>query len=372
MSSPEVVRKFFLLMGFSLVVLILPMAGLAFWGIPWSSLVSFPPYIAPVNVAPFSLPVFCLYLSVAAGVVGIGIWLGRAKVDREVNVTRSNGRFPWWGWVALVLNLVWWILAWSRFSWFVSLQKHTFTPFWITYIIVVNGLLQKTKGWCPLLNRPVFLLILFPVSGLFWWYFEYLNQFVHNWYYVGVDFGPFAYVFYASIAFSTVLPAVYSTYELLLQTDWLQNRFHGLWSLRIIKRRAALVLGMMSCCVGLIFIGKYPNELFPLLWVAPLILGFCLLEFSGETTHVSPIFKGDWRPVVASALAALVCGVFWEMWNSKSLAMWHYSIPYVHRFPLFEMPILGYMGYLPFGIECMLVAGVVESLLSGEKWEDKS
>jgi hypothetical protein len=66
--------------------------------------------------------------------------------------------------------------------------------------------------------------------------------------------------------------------------------------------------------------------------------------------------KGDWRPTVSAALAALLCGFFWEMWNYHSLAKWIYSIPYVERIKIFEMPILGYMGYLPFGLLCIEVS----------------
>jgi hypothetical protein len=31
-------------------------------------------------------------------------------------------------------------------------------------------------------------------------------------------------------------------------------------------------------------------------------------------------------------------------------------VPFVQRWPVFEMPLLGYTGYLPFGLECGLVA----------------
>ena len=42
------------------------------------------------------------------------------------------------------------------------------------------------------------------------------------------------------------------------------------------------------------------------------------------------------------------------MWNYVSLAKWAYSIFCVDRFKLFEMPLPGYAGYLPFGLECLL------------------
>jgi hypothetical protein len=63
---------------------------------------------------------------------------------------------------------------------------------------------------------------------------------------------------------------------------------------------------------------------------------------------------------VAAAMAALICGGFWEMWNFFSLAKWKYSIPFVHRYLIFEMPLLGYAGYLPFGLQCAVVGSLLE------------
>ena len=61
----------------------------------------------------------------------------------------------------------------------------------------------------------------------------------------------------------------------------------------------------------------------------------------------------------APLVGALICGFFWEMWNYFSLARWTYTIPFVQRFHLFEMPILGYGGYLPFGLACLLAGRLV-------------
>jgi hypothetical protein len=69
--------------------------------------------------------------------------------------------------------------------------------------------------------------------------------------------------------------------------------------------------------------------------------------------------RGDWRPLLQPALAGLACGFFWELWSYGSLAQWHYSIPHVQRFHLFEMPVLGYAGYLPFGVLCAVVADLL-------------
>ena len=58
-------------------------------------------------------------------------------------------------------------------------------------------------------------------------------------------------------------------------------------------------------------------------------------------------------------MASLLCGLFWELWNLRSLAHWSYAIPFVDRFHLFAMPLLGYAGYVPFGLECLVVADLV-------------
>ena len=51
------------------------------------------------------------------------------------------------------------------------------------------------------------------------------------------------------------------------------------------------------------------------------------------------------------------------MWNYGSLARWIYDVPYVGRFKFFEMPVLGYAGYLPFGWECAVIGdGLAEWL----------
>ena len=66
--------------------------------------------------------------------------------------------------------------------------------------------------------------------------------------------------------------------------------------------------------------------------------------------------RGDWRPIVIPSMAGLLCGLLWELWNSQSLAHWEYSIPYLHAYQIFEMPVLGYAGYVPFGLACVICA----------------
>jgi hypothetical protein len=103
----------------------------------------------------------------------------------------------------------------------------------------------------------------------------------------------------------------------------------------------------------------WPETFFSALWLAPLaVLAGAQALVLGES-YFAPLARGEWRCVVQPALAALACGFLWELWNFGSLAKWHYSIPLVQRFHLFEMPLLGYAGYLPFGVFCALVMELI-------------
>lgn len=336
----------------------LPLLGVWLAGKNVSSYLEFPPVTRYVRHGPFS---WVFFFSIAIFVflmvypfIRQGL-KGRRPSDRE-----RPRAFPWWGYGGLLLGVVSWVLSWSRFSWFAPYQLHTFTPLWVSYIIVVNALAWRRSGRCPMLRLPRHFLALFPVSAGFWWFFEYLNRFVQNWYYVQVQqFSPLEYFLLATGPFSTVLPAVLSTRELLLTFPSIQSAFESTMKIEYRNPRFLGLLFLIAYAVGLALIGVYPNYLFPLLWMSPAVIIISLQALTGERHIFSPTVQGDWRIIVSSSVAALICGFFWEMWNYYSLAKWIYSVPFVHRFSVFEMPVLGYAGYLPFGIECSVIGGMV-------------
>ncbi len=347
----------------------LPLLGVILAGQPLERYLEFPPRTRYVEHEPFSWSVFVVLAIAILGtvypfVVRISSSLARISDlgSRRSSVTLHASRvtrhvLPWWGWLGVGLTAVAWVLAWTRFPWFEPFQPFTFTPLWLGYILVVNAWTFARTGRCMMLDRPRYFLSLFPLSSAFWWFFEYLNRFVQNWYYVGVqEFTPLEYFIHGTIPFSTVLPAVLGTTEWLASYPRLSAGLDKWRPIRIANTKlvgwSVLALG----AGGLVGIGVWPNYLFPLVWVAPLVLITALQAVSGEETIFFTLSHGEWRPIWLPALAALLCGLFWEMWNVKSLAHWEYAIPFVHRFQVFQMPILGYAGYLPFGLECVAVA----------------
>ncbi|KPJ75866.1 MAG: hypothetical protein AMJ54_13710 [Deltaproteobacteria bacterium SG8_13] len=357
-------KFFFKLTALALMLLGLPLLGVWMAGLPIERYLQFPPEAIYVQHAAFSWPAFFAYLAfillvtVPLLTTGLRAWrqLGSQRLRKPV------GGLPWWGWLGAASGIVFWVLAWTRFNWFASLQAHTFTPLWLSYILVINALKFRACGRCMLTDRPGYLLLLFPTSALFWWFFEYLNRFVQNWQYQGTSFGPGEYLLYATISFSTVLPAVLGTRDLLLESRWIEAGFHSYHRLKFRHPRLLATGALLAASAGLTGIGIWPDRLFPLLWVSPLLILVSQQAVLGEEHILDPIGRGDWRMVTACAGAALICGFFWEMWNFYSLAQWVYHIPFVDRFKVFEMPILGYAGYLPFGLQCAVIGAMVDTV----------
>jgi hypothetical protein len=338
------------------LILGLPLLGLLLAGY------SLPPNLTifPIPTEPGELSISWLACGMLALLIASTLTPAICRFFKFPVITRRQSfhpwPFPWWGWMALLWVAGSWTLAWTRFSWFEPWQPHTFPLLWVGYILALNALTYKRTGQCMMTHRPRLLCQLLLLSAGFWWAFEYLNQFVNNWHYVNLpDTSHFEYVLFTTIAFSTVLPAVLSTYEWLSTFPRLTVPFENWHSLpgMIVQPTGWVFFSVSSMGLGLI--GIWPTLLFPLLWLCPLFLLLGIQFIRKEKTCFHGLVQGDWRPVFLSALAALLCGFWWELWNANSLVHWEYTLPYVHAFKIFKMPILGYAGYLPFGLTCLAI-----------------
>lgn len=331
-----------------------PLLGLALAGVPLSGYLALPPRATFVPHASFEWSWFAALSLPVAGAAAL-FWIAIANARPETDA-QPRSRFPWWGWLGVGLGAAGWYLAWHGGGLPPEWRRDAFTPLWFGYVLAINGLAYRRFGWSLLTHRTGWFMALFPASAGFWWLFEYLNQFVGNWHYAGAGAdGAWDYFVRASLPFSTVLPAVAGTWSWLRQFPRLDAM-----ALPVLRGHATFArLALPGGALALACVGVWPETLFPALWVAPLLVLWGLQELLLGETLLTPLQQGDWRPLLQPALAALVCGLFWEFWNSGSLAKWHYSIPHVQRFYIFEMPLLGYAGYLPFGVECALVMDLI-------------
>ncbi len=267
-------------------------------------------------------------------------------------------RFPVHGWVGLALIALVWPLNWGLSG----LRTHLlFFPLWLGYCLLVDGLVLRRDGDSLLSRSWSRYLGLFLVSAPAWWLFEAINLRTANWVYLGRErFSDSEYAVLATIAFSTVIPAVFGTAELLRGSAALT----GMRTSRpLLASPSAPTAMLVTGVLMLALLLRWPRLFFALVWLALWLILEPLNHWLGHRTLLAPLRRGDRRPLVALAGGALVCGFFWELWNWHSYPKWTYEVPFVGFLRVFEMPLLGYGGYLPFALELFAIYHLVTGLL---------
>ena len=343
------------LSAYFLIIVMSPLLGAWLAEKPINNYMAFPPIPEASQPQAFSWIVFLLItLLIITSLSFFVVKIVSIKISQATDQKKIKS-FPFWGWSGVFFLLIFWIIAWTRLPLFESIQRFTFTPLWLVYILVINALSFHRTGHCCLTDRTAYFIWLFPLSAAFWWSFEYLNRFVSNWYYIGVsDLSPWQYFLQCTLSFSTVLPAILSTSELLNTFPRISNGLDTFPKFHITKPQFCAWFLINISVSALMGLAIWPQYLFSLVWLIPISLITGLHLLTGQPPLLSEISTGNWQRIWRLAIAGLICGFFWEMWNINSLAHWKYNVPYVHHFMIFEMPLIGYAGYLPFGIVCGL------------------
>jgi hypothetical protein len=253
------------------------------------------------------------------------------------------------GWLGLLLVAVLWPA-----NWFLpGLRTHVlFFPLWLGALAFVDAWTERRDGSSLATRSPRGFLALFALSIPLWWLFEGANAVLANWEYRGRErFGALEYALWCSLAFSSVVPAILVLSEWARGLRWLARgpwRARDGWSFVPSRRLEA---GLLALGAALLFVTlRWPRACYPLVWVAGVFLLEPLARWRGRPALLGSLGRGDGRPSLALAVGGLACGFLWELWNARSYPKWIYHTPGVDGPRLFEMPLLGYLGYLPFAL----------------------
>ena len=265
---------------------------------------------------------------------------------------------PYRGLLGLILICVAWPFSWAESG--TGLQ-YTFFPLWLGFILAVDGLVLRRTGTSLIVRSPKIMAMMFILAIPYWWMFEAINQVIQNWVYIGSN--PETNLFsliQTSLAFSVVIPAVFEVSELVGSFNFI-NRFARMPALVLNRQQVAIIgiLGVLSLAALL----TWPKYLFPITWLSLFFIFDPINYLTGRPSITANVRHGDWRLVVAFALGALICGFFWEMWNYQATISWQYNIGFFDFARIFHMPLLGYGGYLPFGLETYAMFHFVVGLL---------
>jgi hypothetical protein len=264
-------------------------------------------------------------------------------VESRVTLKQRTPR----AWAGVLLLAVCWPL-----DWLLPGERRTaylFFPLWLGYILLVDAWVAKRRGDSIWTRSRAGFAWLFVLSAPVWWLFELLNWRTGNWEYLGAElFTRTEYYLLCTLCFSVVMPAVFETAELVRSFRWVE-RFASGARVAPTRRLLAGLLAAGLAMLGLLLV--WPRIFYPFIWAWLVLILEPLNHWTGRPHFLEDLRHGDWRRVFSLSLGALICGLFWEMWNYYSHPKWVYHTPGAGFVHVFEMPLLGYGGYVPFGLE---------------------
>ncbi|MDX6499367.1 MAG: hypothetical protein QOG23_2627 [Blastocatellia bacterium] len=255
-----------------------------------------------------------------------------------------------------------------------QLVGHWFTPIvWTGYILFVDALLYKFSGRSPLMTDRLELLLIAVLSIGIWWLCEFYNapRFWKSdlelwWHYHNLEPNPFLRRVGYDWAFATIFPLLFLTAE-LFRVLLFKKKGGGL-TIRL-SQPILIALALLGA-VGAIVPLLYPSAWFaPVIWLSLIFLFDPLNALRGQPSIFNDLSHGDWRRLWSLLLSGLLCGVLWEFWNYWAISKWTYTVPFLGNVKIFEMPVLGFLGFPPFAVECWVMYIFLRSLLQPQASE---
>ena len=263
---------------------------------------------------------------------------------------KSKYKFCVYGWIGFLLIIIFWYLNWNLEG---LRTQILFFPLWFGYILTIDAIVCYRKGTSLLTRSKKKFALLFLISAPAWWLFELINWRTQNWLYDGKQFfTDVEYAVLATISFSTVMPAVFSTAELVGTFKW----FNDIKKDKILSpTKATLNKFLLTGFVMLTLVLILPEYFYYLEWAALYFIIEPINYKLNNRTLFDFTVEGNWKPIASLIIGTLICGFFWEMWNYYSYPKWIYDTPMVNFLHVFEMPLLGYIGYIPFSFELFAI-----------------
>lgn len=351
------------------------------------------PHLSASDKACFSMPIFITGCIAAVGLMIFLFYpqiLGFKKVKVSPNAHQEKAKLPNWFWIGLIM----WGSAMICFIFHLEKPKllvnwADLPLFWGLTLMLDGWVYARSSGRSIIANYPKAIIGIGVSAVLGWLLFEYLNNYVlESWYYPkGTILPEDEFVIYAVLGSSGLIPPAIEFYALLRTFRGLSAKYTqgpklvlASWFQNII-----LIIAMLS----LFFATFYPDILFAALWYAPMIMITVILTKCKIWTPFTPVKEGDYSYVILLSLSYFFLGLCLECFNYLSAthvmgnsnvcgdtfeqigvtynaSYWIYSVPFVNRYHLFEMPILGFLGYLPFGIYCAVWWIIFASILGIE------
>ena len=245
-----------------------------------------------------------------------------------------------------------------------------FTPIaWTCYILLADAAVLSIRGHSRLRDEPGEFVSVTVLSIPLWLIFEVYNLRLQNWSYFGVPLAwPLALLGYGW-SFATIFPGIFETADLIESFGWFSARAPIRFSPR--AHRAMVLFGAICLLAPLLAPQPVASRLFALVWVGFVFLLDPINYRLGLPSLIGNFASGCRSRFYSLLVSGFACGWFWEFWNYWAAAKWHYIFPMFQSWKIFEMPVPGYLGFLPFALECFVMYVTASYLLGVQRLKSR-
>jgi len=218
-------------------------------------------------------------------------------------------------------------------------------------VIALMGAMGR-RGDFLLLGKPKYLVSLLFWSAIVWYFYELLNFRLVNWYYINLPPNLGERWIATTVAFATVLPAVFVSEKIL---DGLRIAHNTRWKALRINARFLRNMQLIGAAMMALVLA-WPQYFFPLVWGASmLIVEPTVYRRARERSLLADLERGEPGRLLRLLLGGAAIGLIWESLNIRARTKWIYTVPGLEDVKLFEMPVLGFFGFPPFAVECFIL-----------------
>lgn len=295
-------------------------------------------------------------------ILGVAMTAATAAVLFLEFLRKRQQKLPLYGWVGLIALVMAEILMFRH----VEPISTYFTPLaWTAYILLADAAVLAVTGSSRLHDARGEFIQPALLSIPLWLIFEAYNLRLANWTYVGVPTNRVALWFGYGWSFATIIPGIFETADLIESFGWFQPSRPRSFSAAL--QTGFIVFGTACLLAPLLIPRHLAAYLFALVWVGFVFLLDPINRRLGLPSLLGDFAAGRTSRFWSLLLTGWVCGWLWEFWNYWASAKWHYIFPIMQGSKIFEMPAVGYLGFLPFALECFAMYVTASWIIGGFK-----
>ncbi|MBC8182463.1 hypothetical protein H8E88_15295 [candidate division KSB1 bacterium] len=269
-----------------------------------------------------------------------------------MKTNKNYYQFKFYGWTGVFIILAAEILLFLNFE----PVKIFFTPIaWTGYILFIDAVLYKLNGSSYLMNRRKEFLFMLLMSLICWLIFEAYNIHLQNWKYINLPENMLIRLVGYGWSFITITPGIILTSELIDSWEIFDRIKIKKFAISKLTLNFWVIIGALFLIIPVFLPRSYAQYLFVLIWIGFVFLLDPINSYLGKHSLFVDLRDGKINKLLSLFLSGIICGFLWEFWNYWALTKWIYTLPFLENPRIFEMPLAGFLGFLPFAVECYVM-----------------